>query len=637
MSLRDKALKKFKRSGIPSHWDEYKSLRNYTSSAVKKEKKAYFEYKLRSPGRRNIWKDLRDLNIYKRPNVDIPDHLLNAEELNKYFCAVSNAGGSPDPDVINFYKNNVKPGVDSFSFMETSDAEVESIINHLSSCSCGVDSVSLRMLALCCPTLLPILSHLFNFCLTSNVFPCTWKTARVIPIPKNNRPTSFTDLRPISILPVLSKILERLVERQLRDHISSFHLLPGTQSGFRPGFSCASALANITDDIISATDLGQVTVLVLLDFSKAFDTINHDLLLSILHFIGMGPDAISFFESYLTDRTQRVFVGTSSSDIIRVEAGVPQGSILGPLLFSIYTSHLFLFHNFYCSYHLYADDTQLYSSFSPENVRFAIRRMNLDLQNLFNIATRHCLSINEEKSCCIVFGNAVNRSRVLDLVKLYVNGAPLVLRDNVRNLGLHIDSKLKFKNHIDLCIRRAYCSLKMLYPHRHTVSVAIKKQLCDSLVLSHFNFCDTVYGSCLDQVDVRRIQVAQNSCLRFIFGIRRKQRISYKLLELGWLNMIKRRKLHFLCFVYKIVNNNVPPYLTNKIRFRTDVHNVNIRRKDIIDIPRHHTQQFKRGFKYHCASMLNQLPVSVKQCNYVAFRRSILDLLMNEQYLAILK
>lgn len=635
MSLRNKALKSFKASKSPNHWNEYKSLRNFTSSAIKREKKAWLQHRLQNFGKKTIWKDLHKLNIYNRGSTNIPAHLLDVNDLNNYFSSASDSSGTCDPEVLHFYNSNIKPGVDTFSFGITSDAEVADIISHMSSNSAGIDGLSLRMLSLCCPTVLPILTHIFDICLQDYVFPSAWKLARVIPVPKNRNPSSYNDLRPISIVSVLSKILEKIVDRQLRSHLSRFHILPSFQSGFRPGFSCASALASITDDIISANDMGLATVLVLLDFSKAFDKINHNLLLSILHYIGLDDNAVRFFNSYLDDRWRRVVVGGSESASSLMRAGVPQGSILGPLLFSIYTSNLFFFHNFTCNFHLYADDSQLYRSFPVDDTYRAIDDINCDLDKLFTIASKHCLHLNIDKSYFLIFGGPKTRSRIPRDIKLRINNICLSPQKNVRNLGLYMDCELRFKHHVSTCIKRAYCNLKLIYPHRHVLDIPTKKLLCDSLVLSHFNFCDSIYGSCLDQLDIRRIQCVQNACLRLIFSIRKHQRISHKLVDAGWLNMVRRRRFHTLCFIYKVMSTATPPYLFYKITFRTDVHNINIRRKDLLDIPKHRTQQFKRCFRYTCASLFNSLPFDVRRLPYRAFRHSVFNLLMDEQHLCI--
>lgn len=578
-----------------------------------------------------MWRDLSDLGIYTKKPPSLPHTLRDPSAINTYFSSVSGNDADPSPDVLKFYGTRVKPGVGIFSFVEILESEVERIVLGFSSNSYGTDGISVKMLHLCCPIIIPFLTHVFNFCIVHGVYPSIWKEARVVPIPKNNRPTTITDLRPISILPVMSRIFERILERQLSKHINNFHILPSFQSGFRPGYSCTTALTNIIDDIMSATDKGLVTVLALLDFSKAFDSINHRILISILNYIGFDARALCLFESYLVNRRQQVVIDTSYSDFATLKCGIPQGSILGPILFSIYTSHLLFFQSFSSSFHFYADDTQLYKSFDTDGAVTAVEDMNRDLGNILEIANKHCLSINENKSCFVVFGSNLKTTRLADQVNLFVDGVPLTRKSCVKNLGLFIDEHLRFGDNTNFNIRRAYCNLKMIFPHRHSTSTVVKKLLCDALVLSHFNYCDSIYGHCLHSNDARRIQVVQNSCLRFVFGIRRRQPISHKLTEIQWLNMARRRSLHFACFVHKIINDSSPPYLTRKIRYRTDVHSINIRRKDMVDIPAHFTQQFKRSFRYNCAKTVNGLPLDVHKFSRYTFKLAIKKFLFDEQ------
>lgn len=158
-----------------------------------------------------------------------------------------------------------------------------------------------------------------------------------------------------------------------------------------------------------------------------------------------------------------------------------------------------------------------------------------------------------------------------------------------------------------------------------------KKTLCDSLVLSRFNFADTVYGPCIDASDRRRIQVVQNSCLRLIYGIRRRQHISHKLVDAGWLNMSNRRTLHAACVCHKIILYKEPRYLYRKITFRNDVHNLNIRFKGRLTPPSHRTEQFKSSFSYQITKIFNSLPSYLKNMSSPSFRRTLKKILFSEQ------
>lgn len=628
ISLRDKARSRWRRTKSEAHHNYYKALKNYTTLACRKEKKAYFEYKLRLNGVNKIWKELNLLHNRKHEN-NIPDHLKNVDELNDYY--INCIPKLPiDQNTIDYYNTNIKPNIETFEFKPVSEYDVQKILYSIKSNATGHDGLSIKLLLMCCPLILPFVTHIINVCLDECIFPNAWKQALVQPIPKKHIPEELKDLRPISVLPTLSKVLERVVDTQLRSHILNYNILPDVQSGFRPLHSCETALLNVTDDILRATDRKQVTILVLIDFSKAFDTLNHELLFAILKSIGMSNKVINFFRSYLENRTQKVKISNNLSVPLGISSGVPQGSILGPLLYTLYTLD---FENVikYCHAHFYADDTQLLLSFDPSEYAIAVDKVNQDISAVLEKSKSHSLNINANKTSVLVFGPQNTRSVIAGRLQVSVDGQLIKASESAKNLGLIFDTNLKFKLHINNCIRIAYMNLKMIYNNRHFLSQKVKIILCESLVLSRFNFCDTVYGPCINAEDARRIQVAQNSCLRLIFGIRRHQHISHKLTEIKWLNMAKRRLLHSACLYHKIIINKIPKYLSQKISYRTDVHNINVRFKGLLTPPLHRTELFKRSFTYQITKVYNSIPIDIKNKPLPQFKRRLKQHLFNIQ------
>lgn len=203
--------------------------------------------------------------------------------------------------------------------------------------------------------------------------------------------------------------------------------------------------------------------------------------------------------------------------------------------------------------------------------------------------------------------------------------------NRVKSLGIIIDRELRFTDHVTFLLKKAYSKLKLLFNYRHMFDIKTKTLLCESLVLSHFNYSDYVYGPCLTVADTRRIQKVQNSCLRYIHGIRKFERISYTLPITGWLNMSRRRRLHSTVFYYRVVVSCNPPYLYNKITFKTDVHNVNIRRKDALSIPRHSTALFRRSFSFNVVQYINSLTRLLIGLSIASFRRMLREHLLKEQ------
>jgi len=435
--LRNKMKRRFERTGCSGDLDSYRQLRNYATFACRYEKKCYLRNSFQAKDSKKLWKDLRQANIHTgKNNSDIPSNLNNVNEINNYFLTVLN-NNTPDPNLLQFYINNSKDILTGkFEFAEVTEVEVLRVIDSISSLSIGNDGISIKMIKLCCPFLLPFITYIINYCLLNAVFPTCWKDSIVIPIPKIKNPSDYSDLRPISITSVLSKIFEKIAAVQLREHLEQNCLLPVAQSGFRRGYGCSGALLQVVDDVIRASDNGLLSLLVLLDYSKAFDTISHELLLAILHYIGLGDSAVTLFANYLSERRQQVRVHNDYSNFRSTSSGVPQGSILGPILFIIYTCNLYSCLE-YCRYHAYADDTQLYFSFSESQLQESVNKINHDLSNLVQFSTRHNLQINPNKSSVVFFGNRKSRDRVKNDLMIIINDTVLPISPSAKKLGFN--------------------------------------------------------------------------------------------------------------------------------------------------------------------------------------------------------
>lgn len=636
MKLRDRAFLRAKKSGSEAHYEYYKSLRNTTTQTIRREKKAYLNHKFLNKNPKELWSELSKFNIGRKRSSELPVGLRNPEEINNHFIdsvdsLVRSVKG--DNSALNdFYQSNVVSEIESrFSFHFVTEHKISNILQSIKTNAVGVDEISIKMIRMCFPAIISPITHIVNECLRLSIFPSVWKIAKIYPLNKVQPPSSFGDLRPLSILPVLSKVLERVMVEQLNNHVENNNILPKYQSGFRAGYSCSTALLNIVDDILCAHDKNMVTAVVLLDFSKAFDTINHQLLFSKLHYIGLSDNAIKMFRSCFEDRFQCVEVDNSCSNLLRITHGVAQGSILGPLLYSIYTCDL-LKSLKHCRYHLYADDTQLYYSFNLADVSAANALINEDLKSLTSISNNHQLKINLKKSSFLVFGPHEAATYVRNNLNININNDSLSPVESARNLGLIIDSNLNFDAHVKKLLQSSYFKLKLLYGNRHIFSPEIKKLLCNSLVLSGLSYCYPVYGSCISGFWKQKIQVLQNSCLRFIYSIRRRQHVSHALEIANWLNMNNRYIYQTASLIHKIITTKKPCYLHRKITYRTDVHNLNLRRKNVVSCPHHRLQLFKHSFTYSVYKIYNSIPDCIKALNINAFKAKLKTFLLNVQF-----
>lgn len=567
---------------------------------------------------------LKTLNINSQAN-SVP---INIGKCSDFLDSFSNppmpSNSNNNTLILNKYENNKFPLVDAeFTFTEITSEVIDKIISKLKSTAKGSDGIELKMILLVTPFLSDHLAFLMNKCLTSGFFPSVWKDANIIPVPKVSNPSLISHFRPISILPTLSKILEKIVSEQVTVYINNFNILPPTQSGFRAQYSTSTALLKVTDDIFKETDLNNNICLILLDFSKAFDTLDHATLCTKLKYYGFSNTAVSFFNNYLSARRQRVVLNNESSHFIEMSRGVPQGSILGPLLFSIYTAD---FNEYlkYCQTHQYADDTQVYYSFNLQNLLSAVTKINDDLQIISEVSSAHSLILNEAKTELLVFGS--KRVSVMNdpEFKIKLNGNTLVPGDCCKNLGLWIDNNLRFSKHVNHLVQKSFGKLKLLYTHKDFLSSDVKLKLCDSLILSALTYCDIVYWPALLNRDKVSLQMIQNQCLRFTYNLRKFDHISTSFVASKWLNLNERFNLHMSCSVFKILKYRTPEYLATKLVKNSDLHMRSTRHRDLFCIPKHSSAQFQRSFSYNAVKNFNALPENVKSLSSLtSFKKSI--------------
>lgn len=623
INLRNKAFRKYLRDKTTANKCYYLELKKIVSDAIKSEKKACFTFHIgerNGPDKtRQFWKKVRAEKIFHQSRISIPDNLCDANVINTHLLT-NVPEMNVDREYINSWlSNNLKGNVLQFRLVD--EVDILPYLCGLNGNSVGADDISPKMLKLCLPYILQPIVNIVNFSLETGQFPSLWKMSLVTPLPKKEDPT-LNDLRPISILPTLSKVLERIVRVQLTEFIEQNNLLPDYQSGFRAGFSCTTALLKITDDINRAFDGGGICPSVLLDMTKAFDSLNIDLLISKLRFYNL--DCNGWFTSYLNHRQQAVRLrkpsGVEISEFRAVESGVPQGSILGPVLFILFTSDLTKVIK-QCCYHMYADDLQIYGAGQANEMQQTVNKINLDLENILNWANQNSLCINPSKTQAILFSRTdLGTCRRCDIV---LGGIRIEWKDEVKNLGLIMDNRLTFNSHVNKVCQTSFLRLKIIYEYKKYLPVFAKKMLTSSIVLSVPSYLDCVYGPYLTEFNKYRIQKIQNNCVRYIMCLTRRDHISHHVVDIFQLNMSQRRFLHISSIIHNIVQTETPGYLFKCIKFRGDLHHINIRHKDTLDIPKHKLEIFKCSFSYLVAYVYNLIPVSLKRRFCSTFKTSV--------------
>lgn len=612
MHTRDTCHNQYKVSQSDIHKKCYSDMKHIVINAMYQEKKVYFQNNInrniKNP--KKLWNNLKSTILTSDKNsFDLPNHCRNPDLINAHFLDVPGNKHVHLSD-LTFYEYH--RGTSSVFKLETvSEHVVSSVILGLSSNAEGVDEITLDMIKLTLPHTLSIITKIVNLSISSSTFPDLWKISLIKPIPKKQNVNSVNDLRPISILPCLSKVLEKIVCNQIINYLENENILPPTQSGFRKKRSTATALLDVVDNMLLAQDQGMGTILVLLDFSRAFDAINIPLLLSKLSFYGFDMDTVKWFDSYLNLRSQIVNVtgldgNTISSSRIYNLRGVPQGSVLGPILFILYSADIINCIQ-HCNYHIYADDLQVYISFPPQDSDVAVEKINNDLDRLADWSTANCMVLNPSKSKYLVIGS---KKQVADITnqnpKIVIKSKQIEYVTEARNLGLVMDSHLKFEKHIQEAVRNCFYRLRVLYKIRPYLSTDIRIMLCESLILSKLNYADTVYGPCLLARTEQLLQRVQNACARFCFNIPARNHVTPFINDANLMKMNARRQLHLATLLFGIIKEKKPEYLWQKLTWENAYCARRPSRRLLIQ--HHKSQAFRGSFRFAASRCWNDIP-----------------------------
>ncbi|XP_011348842.1 uncharacterized protein LOC105285967 [Ooceraea biroi] len=399
---------------------------------------------------REVWSGLRHLGLVKARPVDRSlDFTL--EELNNYF--VRDAGFDSD----RIYLGEPEYGDEKFYFRHVGLEEVSAAVLRNKSPATGVDGLSGRLVRIALPSVLPVLSHIFNWSLMCGTFPSVWKAALVVPLPKTKSPSLLQHFRPISILCNVSKAPERLVADQIIKYLDSKNLFDIHQLAYRKGHSTQTALIRVLDDIRCAVDRRQITVSVFFDFSKAFDCVSHRILIDKLKSLHLPNSVLRWISSYLDGRSQAVREPNerATSSFIDVHVGVPQGSVLGTLLFLLFLSDFGGILR-YCKYGFYADDLMIYLHCDPKELADAVRRINEDIKRITDWAASNKLRLNASKTKAMLMGTAryINAIPIDTAPRILVLDDVIAYSKSVTYLGLTISNNLSWDRQVNAVVGR---------------------------------------------------------------------------------------------------------------------------------------------------------------------------------------
>ena len=431
----------------------------------------------------------------------------------------------------------------------------------------GPDNISGRMIELCGDNITLPLGIIFKNIINTGIFPNLWKSANVTPVHKKDSKQVVKNYRPISLLPLFAKIFERILFSKMYNHFISNNLITKNQSGFRPNDSVTNQLICLVDSIHSSFDINLDVRSVFLDMSKAFDKVWHEGLLFKLEQNGINGKLLDLLRSYLSNRKQRVLLNGTESEWGDIESGVPQGSVLGPLLFLIYINDLEIGIKSHIKF--FADDTSLFSIVKDPNTSAC--ELNQDLKLISQWAKQWKMSFNPDPTKQAVQVVFSRKHKKIDHPKIYFNDIEVKTVDEHKHLGLTLDAKLTFASHINDKLSNARKGLGIIKSLSRYLSVKTLNQIYKLYIRPHLDFCDVIYHvPCItNPFDssinlnylMNTLERIQYHAALAITGTWKGTNLNKIYNELGWETLTERRWSRRLFHFYKIQNNLAPPYM----------------------------------------------------------------------------
>ena len=468
------------------------------------------------------------------------------------------------------------------------------------------------------------ISQLCNLSILTSSFPDNCKTAKLLPLYKKGCKTDPQNYRPISLLPLISKVIEKVVHNQTQTFLDENNILYNSQSGFRKKYSTDSCLALLTDKVAKGFDSGVYTGMILIDLQKVFDTIDHEILLEKMSFVGFSKQVIDWFRSYLSNRTFKVKIGKTFSDDGNLTCGVPQGSILGPLLFLLYINDMP--QALSCDLLLYADDSCLvYQHKNIDEIAIVLNKNFSDLCDWF-LDNKLSIHFGDDKTKCILFAS---KNKVKKTAPLNINykGIEIKQHSKVNYLGCILDESLSGESMALHVLKKLNCKLRFLYRKSEFLSPALRRLLCNALIQPHFDYACTSWYPNLNQSLKKRLQANQNKCIRFCLQLGNRSHIGLnELKKINWLNVSDRFDQCVSSSAFKFFNNNSPTYMS-EIYNPVSKNGINTRNGFLkLQQPSRKTKQGQNCLSYFGPSIWNKLPERIKDSNNLNnFKHKIKD------------
>lgn len=628
------AKREFDSNSNEENWNEYKLKRNLYKYSLRKTENDYVLGKIEENknNSKELWKILKSLYENNRENVQevefenttSKDQKEIAENFNSFFVDSINSIQANIEIVNKNMIDLISQRESKFNFEPVNISQLKKIVDSMKHKN-YIDNVNGRVLndAMKNPFFASKFCILINDSFLEGKFPDNWKTSTIIPIPKITKPIKAKDYRPINMLPIAEKVIETIAKDQIQTYATEHEIIVEEQSGYRNGHSPETLLNWVADEWKIEIQNGKIVLVVSIDLSRAFDTVDRKLLIEKLRRYGFGDSAINWISDYLKNRKQKVKIGKFTSCQLNCDIGVVQGSCLGPLLFVLYVNDVpnILQHT---KLKQFADDKFLTIACDTEEE--ALTKMNDDLSRLYEWLCCNKLSLNYEKTKYMTISLKRNLSNDSNIIEINHN---IIERVNkMKYLGVIFDNKLSFNPMIDNIVdkmSKKYFLVKRISAklNYHTIDLLYK-----TLLLPHINYCSSILFTVSDS-QIYRVQKIQNKYLRMLLRVPWDTSTALMHNTANWLSVKQRIIYNTMTFIFKIENENSPQYLKCRLVPRGASSSYSLRNENSYQLPPFTKKVCKDSLFYNGVKLYNTIKNKIptqtmtlsnfkKQCiNYV--------------------
>lgn len=638
---RDRAYRAALSDDTADTWSQYKMERNRVVKLIREKKKNYYENMIdnNKGDAAKMWKTLKEVikgevrSVKKIENIDF--EILNdamggsiSDKFNEYYVqSISDIVASIQQDttgspnrrrILTGIEMNNDRIMENFNHVEIE--ELGKIVMGLPKKKGTEEGISSDILQMAFDAIKEEFLEIINESLREGCCPNSWKTSTIIPIPKINKATKASQYRPINMLPLYEKVLELVVKNQIEKHLDEYDIIMEHQSGFRKRHSCETAIQTVIDEWKVKISERKIVGVIFMDLKRAFEMVDRKIVLDKLYQYGIRGRVLDWFRTYLSNRTQKVRFNDTWSEVIGNEYGVPQGSVLGPLLFIIYINDIVNLCPEGCSIKMFADDTVIYvTGLGSAEVE---DKMNRSLSIVEQWMNRNKLKMNAEKTKYMIV-SSIRKTVSGNTVLKCLDGTVLERVEKMKYLRIIIDEKLRFTDHCEYMLKKIGKKTSFLNRMGHYVSAYTRCTIYKAIIAPHFEYCATLLLN-MGETELNNLQIAQNRAMRVILQCNRYTKVEDMLKAVQFMSVRQRLYYNVCIFIFKSVNNLMPKEFKNRLQIVASRSGRETCQAQSIIIPFRKTKSAQKSMYYEGVKMYNALPTEIKGYEQVEqFKRGL--------------